>query len=139
MFTQALTTDRSVLDRAAMAADLFSLGEVYQTRGDLASAWDNYVRAFDVYAGMGKKTSVNQVPETAPGSQPGGPDGPLPGTLRKARHPHPQPFLIFSETRQHCPVRKCISFPRCTWERDEYLEIPPQKVNFVMQIISTPD
>jgi tetratricopeptide (TPR) repeat protein len=58
MFTRALTIDRSVLDRAAMAGDLFSLGEVYQTRGDLASAWDNYVRAFDVYAGMGKKTQL---------------------------------------------------------------------------------
>ena len=58
MFSRALTTDQSVLDRAAMAADLFYLGEAYQTRGDLASAWDNYVRAFDVYAGMGKKTQL---------------------------------------------------------------------------------
>lgn len=58
MFTRALVTDRLVLDRAAMAADLFSLGEVYQTRGDLAQAWDNYVRAFDVYAGMGKKAQL---------------------------------------------------------------------------------
>jgi tetratricopeptide (TPR) repeat protein len=60
MFTQALTTDRSVLDRAAMAADLFYLGEAYQTRGDLSPAWDNYVRAFDVYAGMGKKTQLQK-------------------------------------------------------------------------------
>jgi tetratricopeptide (TPR) repeat protein len=60
MFTQALTTDRSVLDRAAMAADLFYLGEAYQTRGDLAPAWDNYVRAFDVYAGMGKKAQLQR-------------------------------------------------------------------------------
>ena len=58
MFTQALAIDRSVLDRAAMAADLFSLGEVYQTRGDLAEAWDYYVRAFDVYAGLGKKAQL---------------------------------------------------------------------------------
>ena len=58
MFTQALTIDRSVLDRAAMAADLFSLGEVYQTRGELAEAWDYYVRAFDVYAGLGKKAQL---------------------------------------------------------------------------------
>ena len=91
MFTQALTIDRSVLDRAAMAADLFSLGEVYQTRGDLASAWDNYVRAFDVYAGLGKKAQLCQVSETAPGSQPAGPNGPLPGTIRKARQPQPSP------------------------------------------------
>ena len=58
MFTQALTTDRSVLDRAAMAADLFYLGEVYQTRGDLAEAWDYYVRAFNVYAGLGRKAQL---------------------------------------------------------------------------------
>jgi len=58
MFTRALTTDRSILDRAAMAADLFYLGEVYETRGDLAQAWDNYVRAFDVYAGLGKKAQL---------------------------------------------------------------------------------
>jgi tetratricopeptide (TPR) repeat protein len=50
--------DRSVLERAAMAADLFSLGEVYQTRGELAEAWDYYVRAFDVYAGLGKKSQL---------------------------------------------------------------------------------
>jgi tetratricopeptide (TPR) repeat protein len=58
MFTQALKIDRSVLDRAAMAADLFCLGEAYQSRGDLPQAWDNYVRAFDVYAGMGKQAQL---------------------------------------------------------------------------------
>lgn len=58
MFTQAHTIDRTLLDRAAMAADLFYLGEVYQTRGDLDQAWDNYVRAFDVYAGLGKKAQL---------------------------------------------------------------------------------
>ena len=47
---------RSVLDRAAMATDLFYLGEVYQVRGDLAPAWENYVRAFDVYAGLGGRS-----------------------------------------------------------------------------------
>lgn len=60
MFTQALTTDRSILDRAAMAADLFYLGEAYQNRGDLAQAWDNYVRAFDVYAGLGEKSRLSR-------------------------------------------------------------------------------
>ena len=60
MFCRALTIDRAVLDRAAMAADLFYLGEVYQTRGDLAPAWDNYVRAFDVYAGLGKKAQLSR-------------------------------------------------------------------------------
>ena len=60
MFTQALAIDRSVLDRAAMAADLFSLGEVYQTRGELAEAWDYYVRAFNVYAGLGKKAQLSR-------------------------------------------------------------------------------
>jgi len=60
MLTQALTTDRYILDRAAMAADLFYLGEVYQIRGDLAQAWDNYVRAFDVYAGLGEKAQLSR-------------------------------------------------------------------------------
>ena len=60
MFAQALRIDRSILDRAAMAADLSRLGEVYQTRGDLAQAWDNYVRAFDVYAGLGKKAQLSK-------------------------------------------------------------------------------
>jgi tetratricopeptide (TPR) repeat protein len=60
LFALALKTDRAILDRAAMAADLFYLGEVYQTRGDLTQAWDNYVRAFDVYAGLGKKTQMSR-------------------------------------------------------------------------------
>jgi tetratricopeptide (TPR) repeat protein len=60
MFAQALKTDRSILDRAAMAADLFYLGEVYQSRGDLAQAWDNYVRAFDIYAGLGQKAPLER-------------------------------------------------------------------------------
>jgi tetratricopeptide (TPR) repeat protein len=60
MFCQALSLDRSVLDRAAMAADLFSLGEVYQTRGDPPQAWDYYVRAFNVYAGLGKKSQLSK-------------------------------------------------------------------------------
>ena len=60
MFAQALRIDRSVLDRAAMAADLFYLGEVHQVRGDLAPAWENYVRAFDVYAGLGEKAQLSR-------------------------------------------------------------------------------
>ena len=60
MFAQALRADRSILDRAAMAADLFCLGETYQTRGDLDQAWDNYARAFDVYAGLGKKAQLDR-------------------------------------------------------------------------------
>jgi tetratricopeptide (TPR) repeat protein len=58
MFSLALKTDRSILDRAAMAGDLFFLGEVYQTRGDLPQAWDYTVRAFDVYAGLGSKSQL---------------------------------------------------------------------------------
>jgi tetratricopeptide (TPR) repeat protein len=60
LFAQALSTDRSILDRGAMAADLFYLGEAYQTRGDLPQAWDHYVRAFDVYAGLGKKAQLSK-------------------------------------------------------------------------------
>jgi tetratricopeptide (TPR) repeat protein len=59
-FALALETDRSILDRAAMAADLFYLGEVYLARGDLPQAWDSYVRAFDVYAGLGKKAQLSR-------------------------------------------------------------------------------
>ena len=39
----------------------------------------------------GEKGPVMQVSETAPGSQPRGPDGPLPGTIRKAHPPTPSP------------------------------------------------
>jgi tetratricopeptide (TPR) repeat protein len=60
MFSLALKTDRSILDRAAMAGDLFYLGEVFQTRGDLDQAWDYYVRAFDVYAGLGRKSQLSR-------------------------------------------------------------------------------
>jgi tetratricopeptide (TPR) repeat protein len=58
MFTLALKTDRAVMDRAAMAGDLFALGEVHQKRGELAQSWDHFVRAFDVYAGLGRKTQL---------------------------------------------------------------------------------
>jgi tetratricopeptide (TPR) repeat protein len=57
-FGQALRIDRSILDRASMAGDLFWLGEVYQIRGDLPQAWEYYVRAFDVYAGLGSKSQL---------------------------------------------------------------------------------
>jgi tetratricopeptide (TPR) repeat protein len=60
LFSLALKTDRSILDRAAMAGDLFYLGEVFQTRGDLDQAWDYYVRAFDVYAGLGRKSQLSK-------------------------------------------------------------------------------
>lgn len=57
-FTQALGIDRSILDRSAMAGDLFFLGEVYQTRGDLSQAWDYYARSFDVFTGLGRKSQM---------------------------------------------------------------------------------
>jgi tetratricopeptide (TPR) repeat protein len=57
-FAQALAIDRSILDRPAMAGDLFFLGEVYQNRGDLCQAWYYYVRAFDVFAGLGRKSQM---------------------------------------------------------------------------------
>jgi tetratricopeptide (TPR) repeat protein len=60
MFSSALETDRAILDRAAMAGDLLYLGETYQTRGNLAQAWDYYARAFDVYAGLGKKPQLSK-------------------------------------------------------------------------------
>ena len=57
MFTRALAIDRSVLDRAAMGGTCFP-GRGVSDPGGPGSAWDNYVRAFDVYAGMGKKTQL---------------------------------------------------------------------------------
>jgi tetratricopeptide (TPR) repeat protein len=59
MFSQALEIDRDLLDRAAMAGDLLYLGETYRTMGILTRAWDYYVRAFYVYAGMGKKSQLD--------------------------------------------------------------------------------
>jgi tetratricopeptide (TPR) repeat protein len=57
-FCQALFFDRKTLDRAAMAADLYSLGEVHQLRGEMSQAWEYFSRAFDVYASMGKKAQA---------------------------------------------------------------------------------
>jgi tetratricopeptide (TPR) repeat protein len=57
-FTLALESDRKILDRGAMAADLLYLGQAYQARGDAARAFYFYGRAFDVYVGLGKKTQL---------------------------------------------------------------------------------
>jgi len=54
-FQQALNIDRAILDRASMAGDLYFLAQVEQTRGNLSLAWDYYVRAFDVFAGLGQR------------------------------------------------------------------------------------
>jgi len=59
-FQQALVCDRNNLDRAAMAADLFALGEVHQLRGEMSQAWEYFSRAFDVYAAMGKKAQTSR-------------------------------------------------------------------------------
>lgn len=59
-FTKALNADREVLDRAAMAADLFSLGETYQAGGEWPRAFYYYGRAFDVYAALGKKSPLKE-------------------------------------------------------------------------------
>lgn len=57
-FTLALESDRKILDRAAMASDLLYLGQAYETQGDLSRAFYYYGRAFDVYAGLGKKAQL---------------------------------------------------------------------------------
>jgi tetratricopeptide (TPR) repeat protein len=59
-FQEALVADRKVLDRAAMGADLFSLGETHQLRGEMPQAWDSFSRAFDVYAALGKKPPLSR-------------------------------------------------------------------------------
>jgi tetratricopeptide (TPR) repeat protein len=57
-FTQALEGDRLVLDRAAMAADLYALGETCRRRRDWPRAFDYFARAFDVYAALGRKARL---------------------------------------------------------------------------------
>ena len=59
-FSQALELDRQVLDRAGMASDLSCLGMTCKTQSDLSQAFDYYSRAFDVYAGLGKKAPLQQ-------------------------------------------------------------------------------
>ncbi|MBW1916584.1 MAG: tetratricopeptide repeat protein [Deltaproteobacteria bacterium] len=59
-FNQALAADREILDRSAMAADLFGLAETYQARGELDQAFYYYGRAFDVYAILGKKSRIEE-------------------------------------------------------------------------------
>jgi tetratricopeptide (TPR) repeat protein len=59
-FHQALSYDRQLLDRNAMAADLLSLGEAHQLRGEMPQAWDYFSRAFDVYFSLGKKASLSR-------------------------------------------------------------------------------
>jgi tetratricopeptide (TPR) repeat protein len=59
-FHQALSYDRQILDRAAMAADLFGLGEAHQLRGEMPQAWEYYSRAFDVYFSLGTKAPLSR-------------------------------------------------------------------------------
>jgi tetratricopeptide (TPR) repeat protein len=59
-FTQALDQDRAVLDRAAMAADLFYLGETCRLRRDWPRAFDYYSRAFDVYAALKRQSRLRE-------------------------------------------------------------------------------
>jgi len=58
--TQALNGDREVQDRAAMAADLFYLGETYRVQGNWSRAFTYYARAFDVYASLGRQTRLQE-------------------------------------------------------------------------------
>ncbi|MDD3580999.1 MAG: tetratricopeptide repeat protein [Desulfobacca sp.] len=62
-FNQALAADREILDRAAMAADLFGLAETYQAQGALDQAFYYYGRAFDVYAALGKRSRSEECRE----------------------------------------------------------------------------
>jgi tetratricopeptide (TPR) repeat protein len=58
--TQALYGDRELQDRAAMAADLYYLGEAHRLRGDWPQAFHYYARAFDVYASLGRRTRLQE-------------------------------------------------------------------------------
>jgi tetratricopeptide (TPR) repeat protein len=57
-FSKALKADKEILNRAAMAADLFSLGMTYQAQGLYTRAFSYYSRAFDTYAGLGKRSRL---------------------------------------------------------------------------------
>lgn len=57
-FSKALEADRKLLDRAAMAADLFALGETRQAQGEWREAFDYFGRAFDIYVGLSKKARL---------------------------------------------------------------------------------
>jgi tetratricopeptide (TPR) repeat protein len=54
----ALEWDRELQDRAAMAADLYYLGEACRLRRDWPRAFDYYGRAFDVYASLGRQARL---------------------------------------------------------------------------------
>jgi tetratricopeptide (TPR) repeat protein len=55
---RALEEDRKLLDRAAIAADLYFLGEAFRLQQDWSQAFDYYARAFDVYAALGRRASL---------------------------------------------------------------------------------
>lgn len=58
--TRALEGDRWLQDRAAMAADLYYLGEAYRLLRDWPRAFRYYVRAFDVYASLGRRAQLQE-------------------------------------------------------------------------------
>ena len=54
----ALEEDRKLLDRAAIAADLYFLGEAFRLQQDWPQAFDYYARAFDVFATLGRQAPL---------------------------------------------------------------------------------
>jgi tetratricopeptide (TPR) repeat protein len=58
--TRALEGDRQLLDRAAIAADLYYLGEASRLGQDWSRAFDYYARAFDVYASLGRQARLRE-------------------------------------------------------------------------------
>ena len=57
---RALEGDRQMQDRAAMAADLYCLGEAYRLRRNWTRAFRYYVRSFDVYASLGRRAQLQE-------------------------------------------------------------------------------
>lgn len=55
---RALEWDREVQDRAAMAADLYYLGEACRLDRDWGRAFDYYARAFDVYTSLKRRARL---------------------------------------------------------------------------------
>jgi tetratricopeptide (TPR) repeat protein len=49
-FQEALTADRTALNRSGMGADLQGLGQAWENQGDLSKSFLYYARAFELYA-----------------------------------------------------------------------------------------
>ena len=54
-FQEALKSDRNILNRSGMAADLKALGETWEAQGDFPQSFPYYSRAFELYATLASR------------------------------------------------------------------------------------